>query len=292
MRVEWYSTPRKIIIHYSLFINKMPYSLVINFTNTTDIPRGYTSGKHLHALFLNLVNSIAPTLSEYLHRSSSNKDFTISSLQINRNHKQNQLTWDKSKQDIKKGSNCWWRITLLDDNLFGKLTPLWLNINPQKPFHLGSGELQITSILSSNNSHPWANACSYQDIYNNASQSDRNLNFKIYTPTAFRQGKYDIFLPTAELVFSSLLKRWNKYSNLPLENINFEHIYPALFNLKTEIIFNEKDKFIGCVGDINYKILGETDLSLIKQINILADYAFYSGIGRKTTMGLGIMNRE
>jgi CRISPR-associated endoribonuclease Cas6 len=270
----------------------MPYSLVINFTNTSDIPRGYTSGKHLHALFLSLVNSIAPKLSEYLHRSQSNKDFTISPLQITRNHNQNQLTWEKQKKDIKKGSNCWWRITLLDDNLFGKLTPLWLNINPQKPFHLGSGELQIISILSSNKSHPWANACSYQEIYETASESDRNLNFKIYTPTAFRQGKNDLFLPTAEIVFSSLLRKWNKYSNLPLENISFQDIYPSLFDIKTEIIFNETNKFIGCVGDINYKILGETDSSLIRSINILADYAFYSGIGRKTTMGLGIIKRQ
>ncbi len=269
----------------------MPYSLVINFTNTTDIPRGYTSGKHLHALFLTLVNSIDNQLAEYLHRSSSNKDFTISPLQVVNHQNQNQITWQKQKKDIKKGSNCWWRITLLDDRLFGLLTPLWLSINPQKPFHLGSGELQITSILSSNNSHPWANACTYQDINENASQTNRNLQFKIYTPMAFRQGKYDISLPTADLVFSSILRRWNNYSNLPFDNVDFSSIFPAYFDLKTEVVINDKNKFIGCVGDINYKILGEIDSSLIKTINILADYVFYCGIGRKTTMGMGITTR-
>ena len=269
----------------------MPYSLVINFINTTDIPRSYTSGKHLHALFLNLVNSIDPNLSQYLHRSQSNKDFTISPLQITRNGNQNLLTWEKQKKDIKKGSNCWWRITLLDDNLFGKLTPIWLNLNPQKPFHLGSGEIQITSILSSNKSHAWANTSTYQDIYNNADHSDRNFQFKIYTPTAFRMGKNDLFLPTSQIVFNSLLKKWNKYSNLPFDNLNFENIYPALFELKTEIIFQQNNKFIGCVGDINYKILGDIEPYFIKQINVLADYAFYCGIGRKTTMGNGIIQR-
>ncbi len=266
----------------------MPYSLVINFTNTSDIPRGYTSGKHLHALFLNLVNSVDNELAEYLHRSQSNKDFTISPLQVNN---QNKLNWQKQKKDIKKGSSYWWRITLLDDNLFGKLTPLWLSINPKKPFHLGSGELQITSILSSNNSHPWANACTYQDIFNDSSEAQRNLNFKILTPTAFRQGKYDVSLPSAEIVFSSLLRRWNNYSNIPLENVDFGCLFPAYFDLKTDIVIDNRNKFIGCVGDITYKILGDVDSSLIKQINILADYAFYCGIGRKTTMGFGIINR-
>ncbi len=42
---------------------------------------------------------------------------------------------------------CWWRISLLDNVLFAQLTPLWLNLNPHKPWHLGSADLLIISIL-------------------------------------------------------------------------------------------------------------------------------------------------
>lgn len=270
----------------------MPHSLVINFTPISDIPVGYTSGKHLHALFFNLVNSVNPELAEYFHQSEANKSFTISPLQIIQNRKNyDNLLQYQHQNKIKSGSNCWWRITLLDDSLFSQLTKLWLNLNPKKPYHLGSGELMITSILATPNSHPWANACSYEQIYDQASNIERNLNFKIFTPTAFRQGKYDISLPTAELVFSSLSKRWEKYSNIPLNLPNFDCLFPAYFDLKTEIIIEAKTKFIGCVGKINYKILGDVDLAIIKPLNVLADYSFYAGLGRKTTMGFGVLKR-
>ncbi|MBE9222407.1 CRISPR-associated endoribonuclease Cas6 [Cyanobacterium stanieri LEGE 03274] len=267
----------------------MPHSLVINFTPINNIPVNYTSGKHLHALFLNLVNSIDNELAEYLHRSHSNKDFTISPLQVVNNH-QNQLIWQHQK-NIKKDSNCWWRITLLDDTLFSKLTKLWLNLRPQKPYHLGSGELIITSVLASLNSHSWANAISYQELYNKASETERNITFKIYTPTAFRQGKYDVSLPTAKLVFNSLWRKWEKYSNISFSTVNFDCLFPAYFDINTEIIIEPKTKFIGCIGTINYKILGEVETTIIKQINTLADYSFFSGLGRKTTMGFGVLKR-
>jgi CRISPR-associated endoribonuclease Cas6 len=270
----------------------MPHSLVINFTPISDIPVGYTSGKHLHALFLSLVNSVDQELAEYFHNSSANKSFTVSSLQVihSKNHHQ-LLQWEQQK-NIKTGSNCWWRVTLLDDSLFSQLTKLWLNLNPTKPYHLGSGNLLITSVLVTPNSHPWANACSYQQIYEQASQTERNLNFQIATPIAFRQGKYDISLPTAELIFSSLLKRWQKYSNITLELSNFDCLFPSYFDINTQIIVEEKTKFIGCVGNISYKILGDVEPSIIKNLNVLADYAFYCGLGRKTTMGFGIVKRR
>lgn len=270
----------------------MPHSLVINFTPTSDIPMGYTSGKHLHALFLHLVNSVDQKLAEYFHQSERNKSFTISPLQIITNNKNsNYLSWD-IKNKIKIGSNCWWRITLLDDSLFSQLTKLWLNLNPQKPYHLGSGELIITSVLASPNSHNWANAFSYEQIYDLASETQRNINFNMVTPTAFRQGKYDISLPTADLVFSSLLRRWEKYSNIPLNLGDLNYIFPAYFDLKTQIVMDSKSKFIGCVGNINYKIFGDVDLAIIKSLNVLADYSFYCGLGRKTTMGFGMIKRS
>ncbi|MBL1210789.1 MAG: CRISPR system precrRNA processing endoribonuclease RAMP protein Cas6 [Geminocystis sp. GBBB08] len=57
------------------------------------------------------------------------------------------------------------------------------------------------------------------------------------------------------------------------------------------MIMDNKSKFIACIGTINYKILGEIEAIKIKQINTLADYSFYSGLGRKTTMGFGGLKR-
>jgi CRISPR-associated endoribonuclease Cas6 len=190
------------------------------------------------------------------------------------------------------GTPCWWRVSLLDDTLFAKLTHLWLNLNPNHPWHLGSADLLITSILGTPQStQPWANACSYSQLYEQASDCDRNFTFIFATPTAFRQGKYDTAFPTPECVFHSLLGRWHKYSGIDLVSPSLESIFPAFFDIHTEIVTDSRSKFIGCLGKVTYKLLGELEPLQIKQLNALADFALFSGVGRKTTMGLGMTRK-
>ena len=195
----------------------MPHSLVLNLLPQSPIPPQFLTGRHLHALFLTIVSSVDSHLSEYLHESKTDKAFTLSPLQVVRSpnsgvRSQNStLQWDHTKP-IPTGTPCWWRISLLDDTLFSKLTHLWLNLNPNHPWHLGPADLHIASILGTPQStQPWANAVSYSQLYDRASQSDRQISFTLATPTAFRQGQYDTALPTRDCVFNSLLNRWNKY---------------------------------------------------------------------------------
>jgi CRISPR-associated endoribonuclease Cas6 len=275
-------------------INNMPHSLILNITPQSPIYPNFLTGRHYHALFLNLVSSVDRKLGDYLHESNADKAFTLSPLQVQNKHKTQSYTLQYAHQNpIPAGSSCWWRISLLNDNLFSQLTPLWLNINPEKPWHLGSANLYITSIQGTPQSNqPWANACTYYHLYQQASETERNLNFIFSTPVAFRQGAFDNVLPTRESVFNSLLNRWHKYSGIELTNISFESVYPSAFNIKTEVISNYENKFIGCLGEISYRILGNVETTAIKQINALADFALYAGVGRKTTMGMGMVRRK
>ncbi len=275
----------------------MPHSLVLNLLPQSLIPPQFLTGRHLHALFLNLVSSVDRNLGDYLHEAKADKAFTLSPLQIVRSQKpgvrsQNHtLQWEHTKP-IPAGTPCWWRISLLDDTLFSKLTQLWLNLNPQHPWHLGPADLHITSILGTPQStQPWANAIAYTQLYQQASESDRQIDLSFCTPTAFRQSNYDCALPTRELVFNSLIKRWNQYSGIELSKTLVEHIFPSFFDIRTEIVADSRSKFIGCVGAMNFRILGDVEPLVIKQINALADFAIYSGVGRKTTMGMGMLRR-
>ncbi|BAZ50210.1 CRISPR-associated protein Cas6 [Nostoc sp. NIES-4103] len=271
----------------------MPHSLILNLTPQSPIYPEFLTGRHLHALFLNLISFVDKSLGDYLHSSNADKAFTLSPLQIQRQHKQHHQTLQFGHQKpIAAGTPCWWRISLLDDTLFQTLTPLWLNLNPNHPWHLGSANLYITSIQGTPQStQPWANACTYAQLYEQASDRDRTLNFTFSTPVSFRQGGYDNVLPIKESVFNSLLSRWNKYSGIEISTISFESIYPSAFNINTEIVSNYESKFIGCVGGISYRILGDVESIVIKQINALADFALYAGLGRKTTMGMGMVRR-
>jgi CRISPR-associated endoribonuclease Cas6 len=274
----------------------MPHSLVLNLLPQSPIPPQYLTGRHLHALFLTLVSSVDTTLGDRLHDSSADKAFTLSPLQINspllKGGKEGSKLQYSHQQPISVGTPCWWRISLLDDTLFGKLTQLWLNLNPNRPWHLGPADLYITSIQGTPQSiQPWANASSYAQLYEEASERNSSINLTFSTPTAFRQGQYDTTLPTRESVFNSLLSRWNKYSGIEFTQIAIESIFPSFVNIHTEILADSRSKFIGIIGEVTYKILGEIKPIQIKQLNALADFALYAGVGRKTTMGMGMTRR-
>ncbi|MBD2454633.1 CRISPR-associated endoribonuclease Cas6 [Nostoc sp. FACHB-87] len=274
----------------------MPHSLVLNLLPQSPIPAQYLTGRHLHALFLTLVSSVDRELGDRLHDSTADKAFTLSPLQVNSplfkgGKGGSKLRWEH-QQPISAGTHCWWRVSLLDDTLFSQLTQLWLNLNPSHPWHLGPADLYITSIQGTPQStQPWANACGYSQLYEEASERDRSLNLAFCTPTAFRQGHFDTTLPTRECVFNSLLSRWNKYSGIELPGISLESIFPSFINIHTEILADSRSKFIGVIGEINYRILGEAEPIQIKQLNTLANFALYAGVGRKTTMGMGMVRR-
>jgi CRISPR-associated endoribonuclease Cas6 len=256
-----------------------------------------------------------------LHANEGNKSFTLSPLQLACSGKprpvkrqgqpanalgqpSDSMKW-QYQQPVPSGTPCWWRISLLDDRLFGHLSQLWLNLNPNQPWHLGPANLHITSILGTPQStQPWANFCNYPQLYDQASETDRKLTLQFYTPTAFRQGKYDTALPTPASVFGSLLRRWNHHSDIEFSPDIIEALQPSYFDIRTEVAqdprsqfqhtgarVNPANQFMGCVGKVTFQILGSVQPEIIKQLNTLADFALYSGVGRKTPMGMGMCRR-
>ena len=295
----------------------MPHSLVLNLLPVAPIPSQFLTGRHLHALFLNLVSAVDSDLSAYLHDQSHEKAFTLSPFQVSRkeaykNSTQIQkkvlppasrtisqaLQWEQ-KQAIQENTPIWWRISLLDDSLFDRLTQLWQQLNfvstaleEDRPWHLGPTDLYVTNIVSEPQSNqPWVNSCSYAELFDRASETERQIAFTFCTPTNFRQGIYDSAMPTRESVFGSLANRWNKYSNRAIESTFTEVIFPSFFDIRTEVSTDSRSKFIGCVGEVSYRIMGDVNPVSIKQINALADFALYSGVGRKTPMGMGMTRR-
>lgn len=289
----------------------MPHSLVLNLRPVAPIPSQFLTGRHLHALFLNLVSAVDSDLSAYLHDQSNEKAFTLSFFQVSRKAAYKSSTpqtqkrvwppasrtisqaiqWEH-KQAIHENTPIWWRISLLDDSLFDRLTQLWLQLNFEIPWHLGPTNIYITNIVSEPQSNQaWVNFCTYAELFDKASETERVIAFTFCTPTNFRQGVYDSAMPSRESVFGSLANRWNKYSSIAIEPTFIEAIFPSFFDIRTEVSTDSRSKFIGCVGDVSYRIMGDVNPVAIKQINALADFALYSGVGRKTPMGMGMTRR-
>jgi CRISPR-associated endoribonuclease Cas6 len=111
-------------------------------------------------------------------------------------------------------------------------------------------------------------------------------------------------MPTPTSVFGSLLRRWNHHSGLEFSPDIIDALQPSYFNIRTEVAqdprsqfqytgakVNPANQFMGCVGKVTYQILGSCDRTTIKQLNTLADFALYAGVGRKTPMGMGMCRR-
>jgi CRISPR-associated endoribonuclease Cas6 len=290
---------------------KMPHSLILNLLSVAPIPAQFLTGRHLHALFLKLVQAVDPDLSAYLHDRATEKAFTLSPFQLNRKdpdrisiQQQQKRVWPSTgrttsqaiqweyKQAIRENTPIWWRISLLDDSSFDRLTQLWQQLNFDRPWHLGPTDIYITNILTEPQpDRPWVDYCTYTELFDRASETQRQISLIFCTPTNFRQGIYDSAMPTRESVFSSLANRWNKFSTRTIEPNFTESIFPSFFEIRTEVSTDSRSKFIGCVGEIGYRIMGDVGADTIKQINALADFALYSGVGRKTPMGMGMTRR-
>ncbi len=122
------------------------------------------------------------------------------------------------------------------------------------------------------------------------------VGLRFYSPTAFRLGNsgLNLPLPLPEQVFQSLLQKWDRFAPVPLE-LNREelkhHLGVARHSLKTRMLDFGTYKQVGFIGNCWFLMDGKTGQPSRQVLHTLADFAFYAGVGRKTTMGMGQVRR-
>jgi CRISPR-associated endoribonuclease Cas6 len=112
------------------------------------------------------------------------------------------------------------------------------------------------------------------------------------TPTSFSKGDVDLPLPLPRLVFQSYLKRFNEFHDfafLPdfVELVDLHTGIAELNRIRTDTIKTKKVTLIGFTGEVSFEISKHAPLELVCQMNLLADFAFFCGTGKKTTVGMG-----
>lgn len=111
------------------------------------------------------------------------------------------------------------------------------------------------------------------------------VKLRFSTPTSFKQHNVIQNFPLPELVFNSLWRKWNYFtsSELHFPSIDWQGLVCG-YDLKTEIIQLKHSSEIGCVGWVKYQF---KDTQQRQIASILANFANFAGVGRKTTMGMG-----
>lgn len=229
------------------------YDLRLTLQSDLTLPKD--PNRAIHALFFQWIANANPELAEMLHQ-AHNLPLTISH-RILRN-------------------NCLEiRITLLNRDL---LSPFLLGISQDLGKQVAIAK--IPCLLKSQ--VDLARLTSYKVLFNKTLEN--TISFRFYSPTSFKQNNCIQPFPLPELVFNTLLRRWNTFAP---EEYHFPKIdwqgMTAAYDLKTQVIKKEVAE-IGSVGWVRYVFKNDEQARVA---TILANFANFSGVGRKTALGMG-----
>jgi len=282
------------------------------------------SGELVHAAWLSWLRSAAPDVATWLHEGNKRRLFTCSSLQFpqarmveaERNNIHLPLTPEKIYTI---------RITLLLGELFplfykaltdfqqssttGGMTPPFMR--------LGRQSLLLEEVVIDNDaSTGWTGFTSFANmveaVRNKKLGSTKPLKLEFASLTSFNRGNaknraygnHSARLPLPAYVFPYLAKRWQELAPPELAHLVQREAIEQ-YALNEGVFISDYDfkphtaKFTthwqsGFIGTCTYSLCGpdeptttEAPLTVRQQILLLAELAFYTGVGYKTAMGMG-----
>jgi CRISPR-associated endoribonuclease Cas6 len=243
-------------------------------------------GHGAQALFLDLLRQVAPDVSEALHADALSKAYTVSIL-------------PRRQANIVE-----LRVTLLQSGLFQPFVHAMLQQSPNsKPLRLGSASLHLGDVIGTPapQGHDWAGYGSFAQVYQQA-QAARTVTLEFASPTAIGQGERANrkqrleLLPNPHTVFNSIAKRWNSLapSELALDpellDLAIKDTLVTRYRVESTEISLGKGPQKGFVGICSYESPLEAEQARL--IALLADAAFFLGVGMKTARGMGLCRRK
>lgn len=271
----------------------MPFSILVQGYPTENAPVPHLQGPAVQGMFLQLIRDVEPTVCQRLHDDSQYRPYTLSPLGIGEPDEHFEGFRLPRQYDLRAGTPCYLRITLLDDRLFPIFSKYFLS-HETPTFLLGATNFIVTNVLCMSNQHAsWSGYVPYSALIEQASQNkNRKISLQFLTPTSFRRGNVDFPLPDPRLVFRSYRKRFEEFYHVVFlpdfdEQVEYYTGIADLYRLQTARIKTKKVPLIGFTGKVSYYIDRKAPLDLVYQMNLLADYALFCGTGRKTTVGMG-----
>ncbi|QSR87921.1 CRISPR-associated endoribonuclease Cas6 [Methylacidiphilum caldifontis] len=276
----------------------MPYAITLKCYIKSSKGSDDVRGDHLHAAFFNILSEGSEEISRKLHSEEGRKAFTVSPLFYKGSMVFSLSSLDKKDlktkdQQLRDGDQVWFRVTLLDDSVFPVFSLRFLE-NPNPEIRLGLVELLVREVkVTTGKEAQWNGFSNYKKLYESAEPLDE-MTLQFATPTSFKQGDKNTLFPIPELVFKGYIVKWNKYSGITIDDSLINHIEDSVilsqYDLKTLPFLEGKTITPGFVGTCRFKIKNR-DKEFLKIINLLADFSFFAGTGKKTTHGMGMTRR-
>ena len=249
-------------------------------------------GRAAHALLLNLVQQDNPALAAELHSDSQGpRPFTTSTMM------------GRLRGGLNPDQTYSLRLTSYEAGLSAILLKAAQNsgrLSPGQTLELDHRQFEIEAACWDNSQNPWAGTASYEGIsaaYLLASRPPaRSLDLQFASPTTFKSAGKHLPVPLPDLVFGSLLDRWNACAPLtfPAEARRYaaECLAIGRYRLSSRAVpFKNGALRVGAVGQVRYTSLN-FDRYWLSVISVLADFARYAGVGAGTSQGLGQCRRS
>jgi CRISPR-associated endoribonuclease Cas6 len=227
----------------------------------------------IHAQVLEWFRLGQPEVSQAIH-DSQESPISLSDL-IGKHH----------SETVEEGDEFYFRIGLLNRHL---LKPLLKGLE-----RWGSASLVLAKfpfVLKCINLLPGTEPLVQSSNYVQLSQVATIANplvLDFLSPTSFKlnQGKHIQPIPLPNSVFGNLRRRWNAFApkELRFAQIQWDGLISD-FDLRSRRLELDDSVELGTIGWVKYHF---SDPQQARIANVLAHFAFFSGAGRKTAMGMG-----
>jgi CRISPR-associated endoribonuclease Cas6 len=269
-----------------------------------------SSGSQAHAAFLDIVHQNDPVLAEQLHQPNQRRPFTVGLLQ-GFNHlseaQVDEAITKNQKIQVLPGQVYWLRITMLDSRIFGTFIQHLITKPRTLIIRLGEVRFEVSRLIGSpepgSAANPWTAYSSFAEL-SALTQVQRYYEFEFATPTAFslgqqRWGKLMKLLPEPAHVFESLAKQRETFApehvRLAANDLTArrlatwceESLIVTRYALETRYLPSSKFAQAGFQGKIMYEMKGIQSSPEGAWLTPLAHFALFSGVGYKTSMGMG-----
>lgn len=242
-----------------------PYAVVLRYRGPGRVP----TPAELHAAFLATVRRADPALASALHNPALGlRPFTLAPVG-------NPAT---GRLGV--------RLSVLDPEVFRRFWDRW-NRRGGLPLTFGRRRWAPEAVEEGG---AWAGRAEWGALL--GGEERREVRLLWCTPTAFRQGDVDLPLPLPRLVFGGLLEKWNRFSPHPLkwEAPALErHLVVSGHRLATRAFDDGRASIPGFVGWTEFRLLRGAGEEERRAFSALVRFAFYAGVGRKTTHGMGLV---
>lgn len=244
-----------------------------------------TQGRLLHAAFFRLLQSYSAELATCVHEDVRFKAFTVSEL-----FPAHEAKYSGDYITVNKGESFYWRITVLHDSLLQAV----LAVEPGYAIQAGTLSLRLEQVITDDDTYGATAVLDVNELIAACLrvESVKKIQFRFTSPISFRSFQDDYPFPLPQLIFGSIVDKWNLAAMpVPFDRETVREaaakLLPESWSGKTRQVYLKKDR--GVTGFTGYFSFNVSMLSQSEQqmLLLLAQFSQFSGVGRLTGQGLG-----